>query len=69
MGDDPVGLTGGQRIGRVEDRVTDHSRRINDLEDWRAETRGAASMLRALFGVSVLNALGVAVTIWLALHQ
>ena len=67
MTNDPTGLSGSVRIGRIEDRVTDHGRRINDLEGWRDTVRGERAMLRAIFGASILNGIGVVVAIWAAL--
>jgi len=60
MADDP--RQGGRRVDdvtavSVRDMVLDHDRKIDSLNDWRNEIRGALSLMRLAFGASILSAL------------
>lgn len=58
-------LTVGQRIGIVETRVLNNENRIDSLESWRDEFRGALMLVKVTLGTSILS--GVVAIVTLAL--
>jgi hypothetical protein len=67
MGEDRHGLDGslsvGQRIGIVETTLIRHEQRIDLLEGWRDELRGAMALLKFTLGTSILSGLIAIVTL------
>ena len=57
------GLTVGQRIGHVETAVVGLSNRVDLLEGWRDELRGALALLKFTLGTSVISGLLAIVTL------
>lgn len=47
----------------VGEMVRDHDRRLDDLEHWRAELRGAMSLMRLVFGVSLISGILAALSL------
>lgn len=41
----------------VKDMVLDHDSRIDDLESWQDELRGAMTLVKLTFGTSIVTAL------------
>lgn len=54
-------LSAGRRIGRIERTVDGHGTRLDSLENWRAEMRGAAMALKVLASLSGVNLLALVV--------
>ena len=57
------GLTVGQRISHVETAVVGLSNRVDLLEGWRDELRGALALLKFTLGTSVISGLLAIVTL------
>jgi hypothetical protein len=57
------GLTVGQRIGHVETAVVGLSNRVDLLEGWRDELRGALALLKFTLGTSLISGLLAIVTL------
>lgn len=55
----PAGRAVERHLERLERRVELVERALDELEQWRAEVRGALTLVRVLVGASILNA-GVA---------
>jgi len=49
------GLTVGQRIGNVETAVIANSNRIDKLESWQDQLRGAMYLVKFTLGTSILS--------------
>lgn len=52
----------------VRDMVLDHDRRLDAIDIWRAELRGAMQLVRLTFGVSLLSAVAMLVILYLQLQ-
>ena len=57
------GLTVGQRIAGVETAVVGLSNRVDLLEGWRDELRGAMALLKFTLGTSLISGLLAIVTL------
>ena len=57
------GLTVGQRIAGVETAVVGLSNRVDLLEGWRDELRGALALLKFTLGTSLISGLLAIVTL------
>lgn len=57
------GLTVGQRIGHVETAAVALSNRVDLLEGWRDELRGALALLKFTLGTSLISGLLAIVTL------
>lgn len=57
------GLTVGQRIGHVETAVVALSNRVDLLEGWRDELRGALALLKFTLGTSLISGVLAIVTL------
>jgi len=62
---DDGSLTVGQRIGQVETAVIGLGNRVDTLESWRDELRGAMALVKFTLGTSILT--GALATITLIL--
>jgi hypothetical protein len=51
------------RVGQLETTVIGHANRIDSLEDWRAELRGAMQFVKFALGTSIIT--GVVATLTL----
>lgn len=45
----------GQRIGLLETAVIQHGNRIDAIEDWRSELKGAFSLVKFALGTSIVS--------------
>jgi hypothetical protein len=65
--DDPAvangGLSVGQRIGGVETAVVSLTTRVDMLDGWRDELRGAMALLKFTLGTSLVSGLLAIVTL------
>lgn len=59
MAADPAFATAGERRVLVTERemLLDHDRRLDNLDIWRAELRGAFTLMRLAFGASIVSGL------------
>ena len=55
MPDGDGGLTTGQRIGLLETSVLHLVNRVDAIESWRDELRGAMALLRFTLGTSIVT--------------
>ena len=55
MPDGDGGLTVGQRIGLLETSVVHLNQRIDAIEGWRDELRGAMALVRFTLGTSIVS--------------
>lgn len=55
MPDSDGGLTTGQRIGLLETAVINLGNRVDQIESWRDELRGAMALVKFTLGTSILT--------------
>ncbi len=63
------GLTVGGRITRVESRVGDLETWREDVTAWRSRLEGSWTVIKLIFGVSVLGTLLSAIGLWVTLTR
>lgn len=63
----PGDATIGYRVSLLERVVVGHSTRLDSLEDWRAELRGAWRLVTFTLGASILSSIAATVAILKAL--
>ncbi len=65
MAAEPPGSTS---VVSVREMLLEHDRRLDAIDLWRAELRGALQLVRLTFGMSLLSVLVMLVTLWLQLQ-
>lgn len=63
------GLTVGQRIGQLETAVVGLSARVDGIESWRDELRGAMALVKFTLGSSIIAAVISVLTILALIAQ
>ncbi len=61
--------SGNASVVSVRDMLLDHDRRLDAIDLWRAELRGAMQLVRLTFGMSLLSVIVMGITLYLQLQR